>query len=121
MDNDCEIRKWDARAVQMTGEVMCKSQDGVCIKTLQREELILHFPSGSLAAGDEKCEVCWSWVGPSPPRPLGAGGKQHIVVGRQRAITSLSVHAGCTLLITAGLFVCCVRRPTRRKPHAFGF
>lgn len=33
MDNDCEIRKWDARAVQMTGEVMCKSQDEVRIKT----------------------------------------------------------------------------------------
>lgn len=80
MDNDCEIRKWVARAVQMTGEAMCKSQDEVCIKTLHREELILHFAPRSPAAGDEKCEVSWSWVGPGPPPSLGAGGKQHIAV-----------------------------------------
>lgn len=33
MDNDCEIRKWEAGAVRMTGEVMCKSQDEVRMKT----------------------------------------------------------------------------------------
>lgn len=33
VDNDCEIRKWEARAMQMTGQVMCKSQDELHIKT----------------------------------------------------------------------------------------
>lgn len=33
VDNDCEIRKWEAGAMQMTGQVMCKSQDELHIKT----------------------------------------------------------------------------------------
>ena len=33
VDNDCEIRKWEGEAMQMTGQVMCKSQDELHIKT----------------------------------------------------------------------------------------
>lgn len=122
MDNDCEIGKRDGRAVQMTGEVMCKSQDEVCITAVCREEGILPSPPRSAAAeGDENCEVC---VGPGWGRALLAvwGPEENSTLWSvQRDITSLSVHARCPLLITAALFVCCVTRAPRRKLRAFVF
>lgn len=74
MDNDCEIRKRDGRAVQMTGEVMCKSQDEVCITAVCREEGILPSPPRSAAAeGDENCEVCVWVLGGAEPSWLSGG------------------------------------------------
>lgn len=66
----------------------------------------------AFAAPDEKCEACWSWVGPNPPRSLGARGKQC-------DITSLWGRARCTLLATAVLLVCCVTRDDQEEVARF--
>lgn len=60
MDNECKIRKRKAGAMQMMGQVMCKSQDERHIKTRYKRELILLFAPWTphACAGNEKCEVC---------------------------------------------------------------